>query len=178
MVVVADRVPREVAAQVAVVGVFPTLQPDLGAIVELWNAAHREQRAQAELRDADGPVEPGADAGVLGPRVAHDAPLEVVVVQQRDEPVRVAVSAFEGVVVVEHTQRLVVVQSRPGQPVANALIVDQRRAQRRARRKVEDRVEIVVVLVLQERGDVVLALEQHLADQAHIGMLAAICDLK
>jgi hypothetical protein len=41
--------------------------------------------------------------------VAHDPALQIVIVQQRHEAIGIAIAAFERVVVVQYTQRLIVV---------------------------------------------------------------------
>ena len=101
------------------------------------------------------------------------AALQVVIVEKRHQSVGVAITASERVVVVEHAQRLIVVQARPREPVLRALVIDQRRAQRRAQWEIEDGIEVMVVLILKELGHVLPALEQHFADEPQLRMLAA-----
>src|SRR4029453_12232594 len=172
-VVCADDLPREVAAKIAVVTGLPAFQTDLGAVVELRNSAHREQRAQTELRHANRPVEPDPVAGVLGPRMAHDPTLQVVVVEQCYTFVGLSITAFERVVVVEHAQGPRVVQAWPRQPVLRALIEDERRAQRRAQRKIKEEIKVVIVLILEQLGESPPVLEQPLAEEPSLPMLAA-----
>src|SRR3989344_678119 len=96
-----------------------------------------------------------------------------MVIEQGDEPVGVAVPTLERVVVVEHAQRLVLVQAWTREPIAKTLVIDEGRAQGCAQGEIEYRIEVVVILVLQELVDVILTLEQHFANETNAGVLTA-----
>src|SRR5665647_428645 len=74
VIITADHMPWEIAAKVAVIACLPSLEPDLGAVVDLRDSAHGEKSTQAELRNPDCPIKPGAFAGVFCSGMTHDAP--------------------------------------------------------------------------------------------------------